>query len=298
MMLIRSLLYFFGEALKSVVRQGWMSLASIAVVAITLLILGSFMILNYNVGTLVADIKDQIQIVVYIDEDEGADTRSELNRRLVTHPELEEVRYVSKKEAMDRLKIQLGERAYLLEGYEDDGLNPLRDSYELRLKVPENVSWVAEEISRYPGASEVNYGEEFVKPLFDFTGIVRWIGLAFMGGLAVTAVFLIAHTIRLTVYIRRREVQIMKYVGATDWFIRWPFIIEGLFLGLLGALIPVIGIQYGYQEAFKWIEEHIHFIALLPPELLGLEIAKLLIPLGAVLGVLGSTVSLRRFLKV
>jgi len=297
-MLLRSLLYFLGEALKSVVRQGWMSLASIAVVAITLLILGSFMIVNYNVDSVVKDIKEQIRIVVYMDENASSEARTELQRKLVAHPELEEVRFVTKKEAMERLKERLGNRAYMLEGYEDDELNPLRDSYELRLKTPENVTQIAEEINGYPGVDYVDYGEGVVKPLFLFTGVVRWIGLGFMGGLAVTAIFLIAHTIRLTVYIRRREVQIMKYVGATDWFIRWPFIIEGLFLGLLGALIPVIGIQYGYQEAFKWIAQHIHFISLLSPEDVGTEIARLLIPLGAVLGVLGSTVSLRRFLKV
>lgn len=295
---IRSLFYFLGEALKSVVRHGWMSIASIAVVAMTLLILGCFMVLNYNVANLAEDIKEQVQIVVYIDERAGEQAREELQRKLLAHPELEEIRFVSKKEAMERLKKQMGDRAYLLEGYTEEDINPLRDSYELTMKVPENISEVAREVGSYPGVGYVDYGEGIVEPLFCFTGIVRWIGMGFMAGLAVTAIFLIAHTIRLTVYIRRREIQIMKYVGATDWFIRWPFIFEGLILGLVGAVIPVIIIQLSYQAAAEWVQENIFFVSLLPPGQIGIEIAQMLISLGVVLGVLGSVLSVRRFLNV
>lgn len=298
LMHIRSLFYFLGEALKSVVRHGWMSIASIAVVAMTLLILGCFMVLNYNVANLAEDIKEQVQIVVYIDERAGEQAREELQRKLLAHPELEEIRFVSKKEAMERLKKQMGDRAYLLEGYTEEDINPLRDSYELTMKVPENISEVAREVGSYPGVGYVDYGEGIVEPLFCFTGIVRWIGMGFMAGLAVTAIFLIAHTIRLTVYIRRREIQIMKYVGATDWFIRWPFIFEGLILGLVGAVIPVIIIQLSYQAAAEWVQENIFFVSLLPPGQIGIEIAQMLISLGVVLGVLGSVLSVRRFLNV
>lgn len=295
---IRSLFYFLGEALKSVVRHGWMSIASIAVVAMTLLILGCFMVLNFNVANLAEDIKEQVQIVVYIDENAGEQTREDLHNKLVAHPELDEVRFVSKEEAMERLKKQMGDRAYLLEGYTEEDANPLRDSYELRTKVPENISQVAGEIGDYPGVGYIDYGEGIVEPLFQFTGVVRYIGMAFMVGLALTAIFLIAHTIRLTVYIRRREIQIMKYVGATNWFIRWPFIFEGLILGLVGAVIPVLIVQYGYQAAAEWVQENIYFVTLLPPQQIGTEVARILIPLGVVLGVLGSTLSVRRFLNV
>ncbi|HHU75528.1 MAG TPA: ABC transporter permease [Firmicutes bacterium] len=295
---IRSLFYFLGEALKSVVRHGWMSIASIAVVAMTLFILGCFIVLNFNVASLAEDIKEQVQIVVRVEDGIDEQTREELQRRLVLHPELEEVRFVSKDEAMERLKIKMGDRAYLLEGYTEEDVNPLRDSYELQMKVPENISVVAGEIEGYPGVDYVDFGEGIVEPLFQFTGIVRWIGLAFMIGLALTAVFLIAHTIRLTVFIRRREIQIMKYVGATNWFIRWPFIFEGLILGLVGAALPVFIIQVSYQAAVEWIGENIYFVSLLPAEQMGSEVAHILIPLGVILGTLGSTMSVRRFLNV
>ncbi len=295
---IRSLFYFWKEALKSIFHHGWMSIASIAVVAITLLILGSFMVINYNVAILTEDIKEQVQIVLYIDEGAGEEEVNELQALLISHPQMEEVRYVSKEEAMERLKDQLGERAFLLDGYEEEDKNPLRDSYELRTNIPEEVAVIAEEIENYPAVGYLDYGSGVVEPLFQFTGIVRWVGLAFMSGLALTAVFLIAHTIRLTVFIRRKEIMIMKYVGATDWFIRWPFIFEGLLLGLFGALIPVAIIYYAYEIAFLWMETNVYFVNLIPTEEIMAEIMQVLIPLGVVLGVLGSSISVRRFLKV
>ncbi len=295
---IRSLFYFWKEALKSIFHHGWMSIASIAGVAITLLILGSFMVINYNVAILTEDIKEQVQIVLYIDEGAGEEEVNELQALLISHPQMEEVRYVSKEEAMERLKDQLGERAFLLDGYEEEDKNPLRDSYELRTNIPEEVAVIAEEIENYPAVGYLDYGSGVVEPLFQFTGIVRWVGLAFMSGLALTAVFLIAHTIRLTVFIRRKEIMIMKYVGATDWFIRWPFIFEGLLLGLFGALIPVAIIYYAYEIAFLWMETNVYFVNLIPTEEIMAEIMQVLIPLGVVLGVLGSSISVRRFLKV
>ncbi|HHT46952.1 MAG TPA: ABC transporter permease [Firmicutes bacterium] len=297
-MRVRSLCYFLGEALKSILRNGWMSIASIGVVAITLLILGSFMIISFNVNLFTQDVKEQVQIVLYIDEAAGEETRLELERRLVSHPKLQEMRFVSKEEAMERLKRKMGDQAYLLDGYEGEEDNPLRDSYELRTIVPEDITAVAKEIENYPGVGYVDYGSGIVEPLFQFTGLIRLIGLAFMVGLGVTAVFLIAHTIRLTVYIRRKEIMIMKYVGATDWFIRWPFIFEGSFLGMIGAIIPVLIIYYGYQAAVFWIQSNIHFIPMMPPQDVTTEIIKLLLPLGIGLGMLGSVISVRRFLKV
>ncbi len=294
---IRSLFYFIGEALKSIARNGWMSVASIAVVAITLLILGSFMVLNYNVTLITEDVKEQVQIVLYVDEEASGEDRLKLQQKLVGHPQMEEVRFVSRDEALERLKRQLGDRSYLVEGYEGED-NPLRDSYELRTKIPEDIAIVAGEIKEYPGVDYVDYGSGVVEPLFQFTGVVRWMGLIFMAGLAVTAVFLIAHTIRLTVYIRRKEIMIMKYVGATDWFIRWPFVFEGLILGFIGAVIPIIIIYYGYNTAVAWAQTNIYFVSLVSPEDIIEEMVKVLLPLGVILGVLGSSISVRRFLKV
>lgn len=295
---IKSLFYFFKEALKSIVRNGWMSIASMGVVSITLLILGSFVVLSFNVDLVTHDLKEDVQIVLRIDEKASESTRAELHSRLVAHPQVSEVRFVDKEEAMGRLREKLGDRSSLLEGYEEPEDNPLRDSYELRTAIPEEISVVAAQLESYPGVAEVDYGSGVVEPLFQFTGLVRWIGLAFMAGLAVTTVFLIAHTIRLTVYVRRKEIMIMKYVGATDWFIRWPFLFEGLILGLIGAVIPVVVIFYSYQAAALWMRSNIYFVSLLPPEKVVEEVVKILIPLGVALGIVGSTISVRRFLKV
>ncbi len=295
---IRSLFYFLGEALKNIARNGWMSIASMGVVSITLLILGSFVVLSFNVDLVTHDLKEQVQIVLYVDEGASEKTRAELHGKLVTHPDLTEVRFVNRAEAMERLKGKLGDRSSLLDGYEEPEDNPLRDSYELRTIVPEEISTVALDIKSYAGVADVDYGSGVVEPLFQFTGLIRWIGLVFMSGLAVTTIFLIAHTIRLTVFLRRKEIMIMKYVGATDWFIRWPFLFEGLILGLIGAILPVVVIFYGYQAAALWMQSNIYFVSLLPPEKIMEGITRILIPLGVALGIIGSTISVRRFLKV
>lgn len=297
-MLIRNVIYFWREALQSIWRNGWMSIASIGVVSITLLTLGSFMVVNYNLGVVTEDIKGQVEIILYVEDDVGNEDLDELRDMLVAHQSMEEVRFVSKQEAMERLKEQFGDQADLLEAYEEDEENPLRHSFELKTRIPEEVSEVAEEIKNYPHVAYVDYGREVVEPLFRLTGIIQVVGIGFMVGLAATATFLIAHTIRLTVVLRSKEIKIMKYVGATDWFIRWPFVFEGFFLGLAGAVLPLAVIFYGYSAAVEWLEHNIYFVALISPEDVMSQLVKTLLPLGIFLGVLGSIISLRKFLKV
>ncbi|NLC12022.1 MAG: ABC transporter permease [Firmicutes bacterium] len=296
--MLRSLFYFWAEALRSICRNGWMSIASVSVVSITLLVLGSFMVVNYNVDTIAQDIKEQVEIILYVKEDATEEDILVLQDKLVAHPSMEEVRFVSKKEAMMRLKDQFGDQSDLLDIYDEEEENPLPNSFEIKTKRPEEVAEVAADISQYPHVDYVDYGKDVVEPLFRVTGLIRVVGAGFMVGLAVTATFLIAHTIRLTVVLRSKEIKIMKYVGATDWFIRWPFVFEGFFLGLAGALVPLAVIYFGYTAAVEWLEQNIYFIALISPQDVMPELLKTLLPLGILLGILGGVVSLRRFLKV
>ncbi|MDW7651605.1 MAG: permease-like cell division protein FtsX [Bacillota bacterium] len=294
-MLIRNWVYYIKEAFRSIFRNGWMSFASIAVVAVTLFILGSFMLLNINVEQITEDIKGQVEIIAYVDETVAPDEVDAIRIALIQMTQIEEVRFVTREEALDRLKEELGE---LVDGYEEDGRNPLRDSFEIRTIIPEDIPAVATELEKMPGIAKVVYGEEIVGKLFQFTGVVQWVGLAFMAGLALTAMFLIANTIRLTVNARSKEIKIMKYVGATEWFIRWPFLIEGVFLGFFGALIPTLMLMYIYGEAVGWTSLNMYFLPLVAPEVVLDEMAKLLLLLGTAIGGFGSLISIRRFLRV
>ncbi len=294
----RTCIYFIGEAFKSIYRNGWMSLASIGVVVITLFLLGSFMLLNHNLNFLSEDIKSQIEVIAFVDE---SVTRSELNDlrvEIINMSEAQEVKYVSQEEAFKRLKDQLGEQGYLLEGYEDGENNPLRSSFEVKSQVPEDVSNLARQMKMLPGIDRVEYGSEVVDRLFTVTSIINWVGLAFMTALGISAMFLIANTIKLAVFSRRQEIMIMKAVGATDWFIRWPFVIEGLMLGLIGSLLPLVGLYVSYQYVVEWVYLNIPFLPMVPPSLVLNQLVKTLSLLGIGLGILGSSFSLRKFLRV
>lgn len=291
----RTWVYYIREALGSIYRNGWMSFVSIGVVALTLMMLGSFMLLNLNVEHLIEEIKDDIEIIAYVDEALSPKEVDELRVRLIQLPDTEEVRFVSKDDALERLREKMGD---LVLGYGENRPNPLRDSFEIRTIVPEDVPAVARQLQSMPGIATVDYGTDIVEKLFNFTAAVKWVGLAFMIGLGLTAAFLIANTIKLTVNARASEIMIMKYVGATEWFIRWPFLIEGILLGLFGALLPTLALMYLYEEVYLWASVNLIFLPLMNPGTIFGNMTKLLMALGGGIGCVGSLVSMRRFLKV
>jgi len=295
-MFISGFFYIIAETFKGLYRNRWMCITSTGVVMVTLLMLGLFMLVNLNISHITETVKEQVEIVLYIDDNADQETLDELGQKLSMHSGIAEVRYVSSDEHMGRLHRQLGE---ILEGY-DSGLdNPLLASYEIRTNRPEAVVAMAEEFESYPGVSNVFYGQGYVENLFAVTGVIQMVGLALMAGLSVTAVFLISHTIKLTVMMRKREISIMKYVGATNWFIRWPYVLEGLLMGFVGAVLPLVGLYYIYEFSAEWVEvNNLVFLTLLPVQQIITELAKYLVPLGTGLGILGSIFSMGRFLRV
>ncbi len=296
LMFISGFFYIIGETLKGLYRNRWMCITSTGVVVVTLFMLGIFMLVNMNLSQITDTVKEQVEIVVYIDDEAQQEALDELRQKLLSHSGIETVTYVSSEEHMARLYRQLGG---MLEGYDTELDNPLLASYEIKTVVPESVAALAEEFKTYPGVSNVFYGQGYVESLFAVTGVVRMVGLALMVGLSITAVFLISHTIKLTVMMRKREISIMKYVGATNWFIRWPFILEGFLMGLIGAALPLVGLFYLYQFSVEWVtENNLAFLNLLPAQAVIIELATYLVPLGIGLGVLGSIFSMGRFLRV
>lgn len=295
-MFISGFLYIIGETFKGLYRNRWMCITSTGVVIVTLLMLGMFMLVNLNIGYITDTVKEQVEIVIYIDEQSDEAELDQLERMLLSHGLLDEVRYVSSEEHMDRLRRQLGG---VLEGYDAEQDNPLLASYEVKTLFPESVVPLAQEFETYPAVSTVFYGQGYVENLFAVTGVIQMVGLGLMTGLSITAVFLISHTIKLTVMMRKKEISIMKYVGATNWFIRWPYVLEGLLMGFVGAVLPLLGLYYIYQYSVEWVTvNNLVFLSLLPVELVILELAQYLVPLGIGLGILGSAFSMGRFLRV
>jgi cell division transport system permease protein len=294
-MRLRNCIYYLREAGLGVWRNGWMTLASVTVVVLTLLILGSFIAINLNIVQITEGIKSQVEVIAYLKDDAEVE---DLRQKILDLPGIGQLSYITKEQALERMREQLGEgiTAAL------DDRNPLPASFEIKAVNPDHIPGLAETIQQLAGVESVDYGQEVVEKLFQFTRVLQLFGLGIIAALAIMALFLIANTIKLTVYARRKQISIMKFVGATDWFIRWPFILEGVFLGLLGALtaylILFFGYSFFYMQTSAWMYQNFLSVAMATPEQVGMELLKMLFALGAGIGAVGSGISVRKFLKV
>ena len=295
-MKIRTLEYFVKEAAISLKRNNLMSFASITTVAISLVILGLFLIMVMNLNNMAAHLESQVQINVYLEDNLSEAERYEIGNNIKKIKGVEEITFVTKDEAIERFRERLGEQKYLLDALDD--ANPLPYSYEVKLTLPEQVKSAAVEIAEYPGVKTAKFGQEAIEQLFKLTHMIRVFGVVLILFLVFATLFIISNTIRLTVFARRKEIGIMKYVGATDWFIRWPFIMEGMALGFGGALIATLVLRTSYSAITNQIYQSFMFLPLIPqyPFLTNLTI--LLIVLGMIIGALGSAISLKKFMKV
>ncbi|WP_426450539.1 permease-like cell division protein FtsX [Paenibacillus sp. S-38] len=296
------------EGTKNVARNGWMSFASVASIAISLLILGVFLLLTLNVNYLAQQIERQVEIRVYLEVNTPQEKINEVAAKIKEIPQVKQVTFVSKEEGLALLRERLGESGrQLLEGLEGEDDNPLNDSFTVEVTEPREVAAVAQTIEKLNSPDDpvktihrVNYGKGTVETMFKVTSVVRNVGLVLVAALALTAMFLIANTIKLTIIARRREISIMKLVGATNAFIRWPFFIEGALLGLIGSLIPIVVLLYGYWQLMRWVQLDLNLmlIQLLPFDEVGLKTGALLLGIGVIIGVWGSTISVRKFARV
>ena len=288
--------YFVREAFISMRRNGLMSVASVSTMALSLFILGMFLILVLNLTHLASALESQEQISVYLQDGLSEYEHREIGTRITKMQGVNQVLFVTKAEAMKRFQERLGEQKNLLNALGET--NPLPNAFEVKVDKPEQVKAVAKAIGEIKGVENAKYGQEVIEQLFALTKLIRTFGLILIILLALAAIFIIANTIRLTVFARRKEIGIMKYVGATDSFIRWPFLIEGVMLGIGGALLSVLILSQTYGLLVERIYESLAFLPLLPQYPFILQISLLLLAVGMVVGALGSAVSLRRFMKV
>lgn len=298
-MKIRTVGRHVREGVKNIGRNGWMTVASVISVTITLLILGVFVLLALNVNFIADQLEEQVEIRVFMELTTGEAERLGVERRLQAIPEIESIVFVSKEVGIEQFIESMGEQGQHFEEFKDEN-NPLPDVYLVQTSRPQDSAEVAQRIEGFEHIYKVNYGAGTTEKLFAITQTVRNIGLIFIIGLAFTAMLLIANTIKITISARREEIGIMKLVGATNTFIRWPFFIEGLLLGVIGALIPIGVLFLGYQQLLKAVGDYlkINFFELLPLHPLAFEMSMLLLGLGAFIGIWGSLTSVRKFLRV
>ena len=288
--------YFIQEVFRSLRRNNWMSFASIGTVAVSLFVLGVFLILVLNMNRMASTLESQVQISVYLEEDLSRQQRIDLQSNIEKMQGIDTVKFVDKDEAKARLSERLGDQKYLLEALGDK--NPLPDAFELTVAQPDMVETAAKAIERMDGVESAKYGQDVVEHLFDITRLMRIFGLVLMLLLAGATIFIISNTIRLTVFARRKEIAIMKYVGATDWFIRWPFLMEGIVLGCIGGILSAIALRSFYAAMADKIYSTLAFFPLMPQYPFMNYVTVAIILSGMVIGAIGSAFSLKRFLEV
>lgn len=295
-MRLRTSEYFIQEVFRSLRRNRWMAFASIGTVAVSLFILGVFLTLVMNMNRLASSLESQVQISVYLKDNIKKADRENIEDDIRRMQGIATVEYVSKDEAKERLAERLGDQKYLLDALGDK--NPLPEAFEVTVTQPDFVETAAKSIEKMKGVEAAKYGQDVVQHLFDITRLIRIFGFVTMVLLAGATLFIISNTIRLTVFARRKEVAIMKYVGATDWFIRWPFLLEGIVIGFIGGVFATIALRSFYAAMASKIYSTLAFLPLLPqyPFMNYVTIAILLS--GMAIGAIGSTISLKRFLKV
>ncbi|MBO4853322.1 MAG: permease-like cell division protein FtsX [Schwartzia sp.] len=287
--------YIIRETMLSLKRNSWMSFASIGTVAVSLFVFGMFLILVVNMNRMTDSLESQVEISVYVKDEVNEGGIRTLEERITAMQGIESVKFVDREKAMERFRDRLGDQQFLLDALGDT--NPLPNSFEVRVIRPDMVRTAAEAIAELPGVETAKYGQDVVEHLFDITRLVRLFGLALMFVLALATLFIISNTIRLTVFARRKEVAIMKYVGATDWFIRWPFLLEGVVLGCLGGIVAALVLRGAYRVIAAKIYDTLTFFPLIPENPFLHYVTAAILVCGMGIGALGSTISLKKFLK-
>ncbi len=288
--------YFIQEVFHSLRRNNWMTFASIGTVAVSLFVLGVFLILVLNMNRLAGMLESQVQISVYLEDHLTDREKRQIGYDIESLQGIDSVTYVDRETAKERLKDRLGDQKYLLDALSDD--NPLPDAFEVTVTTPSVVESAAGAIDSMQGVEEAKYGQDVVEHLFDITRLMRIFGFVLMGLLGGATLFIISNTIRLTVFARRKEIAIMKYVGATDWFIRWPFLLEGIVLGCIGGFIAAVALRSFYAAMAAKIYSTLAFFPLMPQYPFMNYVTAAILLAGIVIGAIGSVISLKRFLRV
>ena len=283
--------YFLREVATNIRRSPLMSIASVTTVLVLTLILGYFTVVMANLESLANSLLDEVQVVVYLDDSAN---QISVGQQLERIPDVASAHFVSKETALKKLVARMQGRIDV----GDLTSNPLPNSYELDVRNPDSLDTVASRAKRIAGVSDVKYGEEIAQRMLHFNALVRSVGAVILGLLFLSTVLIVSNTIRLTVFARRKEIEIMQMVGAAEWFIRWPFILEGVLQGLAGSLVAAALVGTSYAMVVPKLLETVAFLPVLPAAKLLPVLIPVLIFLGAFVGALGSLVSVNKFLKV
>lgn len=291
--------YIVEDALTNIRRSGWGGLASIGTIAVSFIIVGIFLIITGNLGAVVAEWKEQFQVTVFLEDGITAEQLALLKKRIQNEGAVKTMTYTSKTEALQQFKRELQGKESLLEGL---GENPIPASLQLRIhetyQTPEALKQLTGSLARLEGVEDVMYGQEWVDRVSSAIRLLRLLGLSVGLALGLASLLIVSNTIRLTVYARSEEIEIMRLVGASRLHIRAPFLLEGMIQGTLGASLALL-LLFGAFRATLWQ------LQVTPGQVFGMGMgsfleprwAALMILAGAGVGAFGSLVSVGRFLR-
>ncbi|OGB92808.1 MAG: hypothetical protein A2Z31_03890 [candidate division NC10 bacterium RBG_16_65_8] len=291
--------YIVEDALTNIRRSGWGGVASIGTIAVSFVVVGIFLIITGNLGALVADWKDQFQVTVFLEDGITGEQLALLKKRVQSERAVKGMTYTSKAEALQQFKREMQGRESLLEGL---GENPIPASLQIRVhetsQTAEALKQLAASLGRLEGVEDVMYGQEWVHRVSSVIGLLRLLGLSVGLALGLASLLIVSNTIRLAVYARTEEIEVMRLVGATRLHIRAPFLLEGMIQGTLGAGLALV-LLFGAYRATLWQ------IQVTPGQIFGMGVgsflephwAVLMVVAGAGVGAFGSLISVDRFLR-
>lgn len=296
-MRINTIKYSLIDALKSLKRNTTLSFASIVTVSLTLFMFGIYLLAMLNANEIVKNIESKLEVSVFLKEDASTSDKENIQKTITSIQGVTKIGFVTKDQALEKWKDQLGEgNQDLVQGFDEK--NPLPESFTVTVENAEIVNTVVTNTEKLSGIEKVVANQDLVNRISAVVGGVKWVGFAALIILIPICLLLIGNTIKLAVYSRRREVNIMKFVGATDWFIRWPFIIEGIIIGIVGAILSSALLIPLYSLAYNKLSSYVVMINLVTPQYLVMNILWIFILSGTLIGGIGSILSIRKFLRV
>ena len=290
-------MYAFRQTIKQVKRNKGMAFTSVFAIAAMLIILGIFMMIIVNINTAAEVVKqDYNNIEIFFNDSVKTDDILKLQKEIAKWKEVDEVKFRSKDDALKILKKRWGENGYLLNGLAS---NPLPNSLVLTVDKIEKSDAVAKKAEKVAGVEDVKYYQDTIKKLVSATRGFQIATVVIMAFLIVIATVVVSNTIKLTVFNRSDEIVIMKYVGATNWFIRAPFLLEGILIGIVSSLLASGIVMLIYKSISKAIGDKVLAILstpMVPAGFLSVNIILIFLALGVSIGAWGSIISMRRFL--
>lgn len=296
-MKINTITYYIQDAFKSLKRNKTISIASVITVLITFFVLGIFLLVANNINQGIESVQNKVEIKVFLKDDIKLIEQREIEIKLREIEGVKEVTYASKEDEFNNFQKTINENDGLLQGYTLQN-NPFSASFTVKLDSPEYASNVTKGIKDFEGVEEIGDQQELVDKIIGVVKGIKVVGAVLFVILVGVSIFLIMNTTKLTVYSRRREVGIMKFVGATDWFIRWPFVIEGMVIGFSGATLACGVLFFAYRGIFTWIASQLVFVSLVPVTYVLTSLSWQFMVGGIIVGGIASVIALRKFLVV